>query len=147
MGMLVYDTCEFNKAEMTELRAVMKRTADEVVACLDSVYDYDFQLNDPHHRSVPRFEKFRIEDSDFPGKHSGKMKAIEFYPHPHQPQGRFHAEKRNGEWYMRWWAGELHTMYRGYMLGTWDHDVIYDRDVPFEKAATLANNACIKKWH
>jgi hypothetical protein len=146
MGILVYNTCEFNKAEMTQLRARMRATAEEVVACLDSVYDYDFHLNDPEHLPVPRFEKFLIVDENFPGRHDGKMKPIEFYPHPQAPYGRFHAEKKNGEWYMYWWAGELHTMYRGYMLETWDHSVLYDKNVPFEKAATLAKNACIKKW-
>jgi hypothetical protein len=141
---LVFDTCEYTQAEMNQLRSEMKNASMEIMACLDSVYNYDFYANSKDNIPVPYASKVQIVSQMFPGRdgitrHVQYLQAgyfIKYYP----------TKNANGTWNLQWWAGELHTMYRVEMLGSWDRDVVYDENLPFEKAATLANNACIRKW-
>ena len=140
-GTLQFNDCEYNYGKMRELRDAMRNTAFEVTACLDSVYGYEFATQSPQGSPTPYFSKIVVVPDPLNPPHtnikfSPSVNIVTYHP----------TLMDDGVWDMKDWAGELHTMYRGYMLGSFSRSVVYDDDLPFEKAAKLAHNTCIVRW-
>lgn len=141
---LSFSDCQYTQAEMDTLRADMKRASVEIMACLDAVYDYDFRANSKDNIGFPYASVVKIVPEKFEGR-DGKMRHIQYLSAGYFV--KYHPTKSvGGQWNLQWWAGELHTMYRVEMLGSWDHGVVYDKNLPFENAANIANKVCIRQW-
>jgi hypothetical protein len=120
----------------------MKNTAFEVTSCLDAVYGYDFTTQNPQKGiPIPYFSKILVVNRQLDPPHTHikftpATGAVVFHP----------VLLENGSWDMSAWAGEVHTMYRGYMLSSFRHEIVYNDDLPFARAGRLAHNTCIAKW-
>jgi len=143
---LIYSTCQYEQAEMTQLRNDMKKVAKRTTKCLHEVYGYTVDGVPVLGKEMPfaAVSKVNILPVSFKGR-DGKMRDIQYLQAGYFV--KFHPTKKaDGSWKMGLWAGEMHTMYRVNMLGTWDHGKVYDKNLPFENAATIAHDTCIEKW-
>jgi hypothetical protein len=141
---LIYNNCYYTQAEMEQLRREMHAASLEVMACLDSVYNYDFHANSKDDIPFPYASKVQILHEPFKGR-DGKVRDIQYLQAGYFV--KYHPRKKaDGTWNLWRWTGELHTMYRVEMLSSWDHGVVYDKDLPFENAANIANRMCIRQW-
>ncbi len=142
---LLYNDCFYTKAEMEQLRREMHAASIEAMACFDSVYNYDSSAKAKD--GIPYFpyaSKIQIYPESFKGR-DGKMRDIQYLQAGYFV--KYHPVKNpDGTWNMWRWIGEQHTMYRVEMLNSWQHSVVYDKDLPFEGAANKADHRCVKKW-
>ena len=121
----------------------MRATAFKIMLCLDDAYGaelFSSELGD----ITPYIENIEIEPAPFVGRCDDREQSIEFYTS--DKLLRYYPFQFSSEWDMYWFAGELHAIYRGYLLDAWEYDIVNDGNLPFPGAGAFAHRQCVAEY-